>query len=100
MTGFGPPQQERWRRRRRVAFKLVAVAVVLGVAWCGYTVYELLAETRRREKGYRALQQLGGGLYGYNKYEGSFPPGTSLVPGQPPEKGHSWMVHILPYMEQ
>jgi hypothetical protein len=89
----------RGTRRWPLVVKLLAAGITLAAAWFGYSLYERHQEAKRREKDAKALFSTGLGLHGHHGYKGSFPPGTSLVPGQPPEKGHRWMVHVLPYME-
>jgi hypothetical protein len=61
---------------------------------------ERVHEAQRRLPESIALHQLAIALHNYHAVHDSFPAGSSVIPGQPPDKGHSWLVYLLPYMER
>ena len=85
--------------RRQMLCWAVAVLIALNVGFLGLAGYGKYTEANRRELDAKSLQSLGLGIQGYERYKKAFPAGATLVAGQPPERGHSWMASILPYME-
>jgi hypothetical protein len=80
---------------------VIGLFVVLCAIACAAYLVVIFAERARRERDLKALQELGFGLQGYRNYhEGTLPAGSTLIKGHAADKGQSWMVHLLPYMER
>jgi hypothetical protein len=76
------------------------VVVLSALGWAAHALYGQYSEKEKQEQDRKALIQIGFALRGYHDHHGSFPAGSSLIDGHPADKGHSWMAHLLPYMEQ
>lgn len=93
-----------WRKDRAIAWLIGLVALGSTCGLLGSLIYTRFSEAKGREQDYRALLQIGMALHNYHEFQGVFPPGSSFgvnhFGDHPPEKGHSWMVRLLPYLEQ
>jgi hypothetical protein len=69
-------------------------------AWAGYNLYTHYVDANRRKSDWMNLVHIGIALHNIHDVEGHFPPGTSSLGNLPVEKSFSWMVAILPYIEQ
>ena len=56
-------------------------------------------EAARRTQCGNNVKQIGLGLLTHESTNGAFPPGGLVIPNST-KYGHSWWVHILPYLEQ
>lgn len=57
-------------------------------------------EVYRRNQGHCRYKQIGLGLHGYHDAHGTLPPGTVPNPALRPEQRLSWLVELLPFIEQ
>jgi prepilin-type N-terminal cleavage/methylation domain-containing protein/prepilin-type processing-associated H-X9-DG protein len=94
-------------RRRPSAFTLIELLVVIAII--GVLIGLLLPavqkvrEAANRVKCQNNLKQIGLACHNYLSSEGGFPPGSEASPalvGSVYNYGHSWMVLLLPYIEQ
>ena len=111
-----------WKFGGLIAAVIVAVvcALVRTGKGCGFSLLELLVviavigilialllpatqsarEAARRSQCNNNLKNIGLGLHNYHEVYGQFPPAAIGPPDVPRERQFSWMVAILPFMEQ
>src|SRR2546426_877302 len=95
------------RSHSRTAFTLVELLVVIAII--GTLIGMLLPAVQKvrdiadRIKCQNNLRQIGIALHNYHGNCETFPPGrlrTIPTPSGPPYPGISWMVYLLPYLDQ
>src|SRR5512142_3179087 len=97
-------QSTRSRTTSTRGFTLIELLVVIAII--GVLIALLLPATQSaREAARRAqcinnLKQIGLALHNYHDRNGQFPPAVIGPSNVPPERQFSWMVALLPYMEQ
>jgi len=88
--------------RRRTGFTLVELLVVIAIIGILISLLlpavQMAREAARRSKCLNNLKQLGLAFHNYLGPYGSFPPGALSTSAG--EFGHSWLVRILPYIEE
>jgi hypothetical protein len=88
-----------WKAQTRRG-KAVLVAVLATVAVGGTVAYQLYSEVEQRRLEVAIMSQADRGLYLYQMFNfGKLPAASRPCQGHPPERGFSWLVEILPYIE-